>query len=480
MILQLKTHIKGNSAKSTLQYIDNKEKNVSNNLKYLGFSNCSSKNIEDFNKQIQNKQAQYQCVKNENSKSNFCNHWILSFSAEESQNLDLIKVYKYADEFCRKSFKNYDCCYSIHLDKEHTHIHIVQSCYNKKSISKYRDTKSERQEIFKLANDLSKERLGVKTLEEYKKEKEAQGIIIESKTKNYKKYSSAQQKDYKDKFFVLEKIYKKSSSFEEFKKNCENENIKIEERIRRSKISSYVFVIENKKYTSSKFEKDIFNPEKLKDYFETKQLNKMVEERKQKEIEETKQLEILVKQKQRQIEELKEKNKKPINTYVYAPNLPEPLRDLLRIIKFIDEVKKRIENKKLINQLEIYKQNYEEVYKHFIDNKTVENTLALRNYDKLLLNILEYERSDKNIQRIFKSNYEYQKKLYNSQDFIENFKNTMNTEKGKSVEPYLNLEIKDEVIQNDKLIQDLVNKSKSTFKEKIQKNKSSVRDDLRE
>lgn len=476
MILQLRTHIKGNSAKSTLQYIDNKEKNVSNNLKYLGFSNCSSKNIEDFNKQIQNKQAQYQCVKNENSKSNFCNHWILSFSAEESQNLDLIKVYKYADEFCRKSFKNYDCCYSIHLDKEHTHIHIVQSCYNKKSISKYRDTKSERQEIFKLANDLSKERLGVKTLEEYKKEKEEQGIIIESKTKNYKKYSSAQQKDYKDKFFVLEKIYKNSSSFEDFKKNCENENIKIEERIRRSKISSYVFVIENKKYTSSKFEKDIFQPEKLfEHYAEIKKQNE--EKNKQDRIIQQKQFEINSQQKR--IAYLKEMNSKSINTYInYNNGLPEPINDMLKVIKFFKELKRRIENKKIIEELEIKIKSYEETIKYFSENKSVENYLSLKNYYKLDSRISEIERKNENYQ-FLKNDLKHLKVVRDSIDDKEYIKNKL--EELKKSEQYINLNtenIKDE----DKYIEDLSSqlnnyKPKSYLK---QKNKSSVRDDLRE
>ena len=99
LILRLRTHIKTNSAKSTLKYIDNNDKNVVDKIKYLGFSNCEIRKINEFNKHLQNQKQIYKCSRNENNNSNFANHWILSFSDEESKDLDLKKVYLYADEF---------------------------------------------------------------------------------------------------------------------------------------------------------------------------------------------------------------------------------------------------------------------------------------------------------------------------------------------------------------------------------------------
>ncbi len=127
---------------------------------YTGSLNCSLDSA--LNDMVTTKQFYGKDDSDKKSRTGY--HWTISWSPEEHVDYDTAR--SIVKEFCEKTLKDYECVYSVHTDRAHTHCHIVFNSVNFKTGKKFRYEDGDWAKIFQPELDKLCKSRGLHTLEE--------------------------------------------------------------------------------------------------------------------------------------------------------------------------------------------------------------------------------------------------------------------------------------------------------------------------
>lgn len=178
----------GNNAtlKKGIDYILNQKK--TQNGYYTGALNCSTSSA--LNDMIQTKQFYGKDDNDRKSRTGY--HWTISWSPEEHVDYDI--ALKIVQEFCEKFLKDYECVYSVHTDKAHTHCHLIFNSVNFQTGRKFRYEDGDWAKIYQPELDRLCKKYGLHTLEQDTGMTNEQYFKEQSQNKNPKKKKKRYQK----------------------------------------------------------------------------------------------------------------------------------------------------------------------------------------------------------------------------------------------------------------------------------------------
>lgn len=181
-------------------------------------------------------------------------HLVQSFEKEKSVNLE--KAYEIGKKFIEENpkFKEYQVVMATHKDREHIHNHFIINSVSQETGKKFEFNPKDCLQAKELSNQICKE-FGLKEIDLEKKQEKS---IDNSKTKRYslaeKNMEERSQDTWKGNLRdKLEESLIKSKDFEEFKKNLEQENIRISRGAEQGK-KSITFEIDKNKCRGNKLD----------------------------------------------------------------------------------------------------------------------------------------------------------------------------------------------------------------------------------